>query len=122
MRGAAPLSVPIGNITVVIDGKTVTVPVMITNTAWITWFHASLDLYQGTDKYLDPQFRDYGKYEPPDPRIGLEAYADGINWNPGNGAGNYVYYGPNDWRSVSYINQLEQQIADLEQRLAMASE
>jgi hypothetical protein len=30
---------------------------------------------------------------PPKPREGRVAYADGTNWNPGSGAGVYVYNG-----------------------------
>jgi hypothetical protein len=28
---------------------------------------------------------------PPRPRVGMIAFADGTNWNPGSGAGLYVY-------------------------------
>lgn len=30
---------------------------------------------------------------PPKPRMGMVVYADGTNWNPGSGAGVYVYTG-----------------------------
>lgn len=34
---------------------------------------------------------------PPKPRAGTIAYADGVNWNPGNGQGPYFYGSDNNW-------------------------
>lgn len=37
--------------------------------------------------------------EPPKPRVGLLVWADGTDWDPGSGAGLYVYSG-SAWLSV----------------------
>ena len=100
MRDKAPTEAPLTTLTFQVCKETVTVPVKINQPAWLAWFAQGLDFYRRTNRYTDPAYRDYGKFEPPDIYTGLVAFADGVSWNPGNGEGNYIYDGGN-WRFLT---------------------
>ena len=100
MRDKAPTEAPLTTLTFQVGKETVTVPVKINQPAWLTWFAQGLDLYRNTNRYTDPAYRDYGKFEPTNKYTGLVAFADGVSWNPGNGEGNYIYEG-GKWRFLT---------------------
>lgn len=98
MRGPAPVQIPIGQVSLNIHGKSYTANVMVSNNAWLAFFSQSLDLYNTSDRYTDPKFIQYGK-EPETPHLYLVAHADGVNWDPGHGPGDYIFY-PDGWRMI----------------------
>jgi hypothetical protein len=57
---------------------------------YVGWFAQLQDYYKRVLQYTDPTNPQFGKVEPPH-TIGLLAWADGINWNPGGG-GSEGYY------------------------------
>ena len=63
----------------------------LTDPQWQQWLQ-ELAATGNVLKWIDPTNPQFGKMEPPRTR-GLLAYADGANWNPGNGEGYYRWTG-----------------------------
>ena len=63
-------------------------------------FPTYLDKYKAVDQYTDPSNANFGKVTPQKPYVGMQAYADGVSWNPGSGAGYYRYTASGTWTYV----------------------
>lgn len=63
--------------------------------AWREYQSKNFDHYNQVDRWMDPTHPEFGKVEPPSNirRVGLRAYANGTDWNPGSGAGYYHWTG-----------------------------
>ena len=133
MREKAPTEAPITTLTFIVGKEQVSVQVQINNPAWLAWFAQGLDQYRQTNRYIDPAYRDYGKFPPANPYESLVAFADGLSWNPGDGPGKYVYI-DGQWRLIvpdynlelnttadysSDIRVLKQEVSTLRNELAM---
>jgi hypothetical protein len=71
---------------------------IIDSQAWRQWLSKFYDNYAAVGRWIDPYNPDFGKAEPSAKykKVGLLAYANGTDWNPGSGAGHYRYDG-NAW-------------------------
>ena len=72
-----------------------TVYSLVVDKAWKEYFARLDNQYEQVSRWTDPTHPDMGKVEPPTNvrRKGLIAYADGVAWNPGAGAGYYYFDG-----------------------------
>lgn len=64
----------------------------VTGAEWREWFSLLNDFYRDILQYMDPKSPLFGT-EPASPLAGQLAYADGVAWDPGAGAGYYRYDG-----------------------------
>lgn len=74
--------------------------------SWKQHFGEQSDYYEQVLRWLDPFHPSYGKLEPPASvrKKGLTAYADGVKWNPGEGAGEYWWNG-SAWKKIPRIGE-----------------
>jgi len=63
-------------------------------------FHSYLDYYNAVGQWTDPSNPNFGKVTPTKPYINMMAFADGVAWNPGSGAGYYRYSAVGVWTRV----------------------
>ena len=56
-------------------------------------FPNMLSWYKAVGQFTDPSNNNFGKVTPQTPYVGMLAYADGVAWNPGSGAGYYRWSG-----------------------------
>ncbi len=77
---------------------------IIKSQSWKEWFGKSHDYYNEVLRWTDPGYAQIGQAEPATKykRVGLIAYANGTNWNPGRGAGCYLWTGT-VWQKLRMI-------------------
>ena len=62
-------------------------------------FPTYLSKYKALDQFTDPSNKNFGKVTPQNPYVGMQAYADGVNWNP-LGTGHAGYY---RWTGTAWV-------------------
>jgi hypothetical protein len=74
--------------------------------SWKQHFGEQSDYYEQVLRWLDPFHPSYGMVGPPASvrKKGLTAYADGVKWNPGEGAGEYWWNG-SAWKKIPRIGE-----------------
>ena len=73
--------------------------ILVTEQAWRQWFSSFADNYNAVGKWVDPNHPDFGKVEPSMRKLGLMAFADGVNWNPlEDGTAGYFWWDTEGWR------------------------
>ena len=79
-----------------------TVYSLIASKTWRNWFSELDNQYEQVERWTDPTHTLFGKVEPPlnVRRTGLQAYANGTDWNPGSGAG-YYYFNGATWTFIA---------------------